>query len=74
MINSAVSENRPEAASLIAQEASRTYLHLYLYERPYEKDEEEENQWLRKMASAAAKVLSLPFCFLYYSLNKFKLF
>ena len=43
MINSAVSENRPEAASLIAQEASRTYLHLYLYERPYEKDEEEEN-------------------------------
>ena len=60
MINSAVSENRPEAASLIAQEASRTYLHLYLYERPYEKDEEEENQWLRKMASAAAKVLGIP--------------
>lgn len=60
MINSAVSENRPEAASLIAHEASRTYLHLYLYERPYEKDEEEENQWLREMASAAAKVLGIP--------------
>lgn len=59
-LSNAVSENRPEAAEMLAQEASRTYLHLYLYERPYEKDEEEENLWLKEMADAAAQVLGIP--------------
>ena len=38
----------------------RTYLHLYLYERPYEKDESEEEKWLESMAESAAKVLQIP--------------
>ena len=39
---------------------SRTFAVLYLYERPYEKDEEEENEWLMKMADAAAETLKIP--------------
>lgn len=37
----------------------RTYAVLYLYERPYEKSEEEENLWLDAMADAAAQVIAL---------------
>ena len=37
----------------------RTYAVLYLYERPYEKAEEEEVLWLDAMASAAAQVLGI---------------
>ena len=29
----------------ISETKMRTYLHLYLYERPYEKDESEEEKW-----------------------------
>jgi len=37
-------------------------VHLYvaLYERPYEKDDEEEGQWLEEMRLAAADILSIP--------------
>ncbi len=35
----------------------RTWAVLYLYERPYEKSEEEENAWLDAMASSAASVI-----------------
>ena len=35
----------------------RTYAVIYLYERPYEKDEVEEEQWFSKMAQAASEVL-----------------
>lgn len=59
-LNSAIAENKPEVNALLADEAQRTYLHLYLYERPYEKDEEEEKQWLKEMSAAAAKVLAIP--------------
>lgn len=38
---------------------SRTFAVLYLYERPYEKSEEEEELWLSKMANAASKVLGI---------------
>lgn len=37
----------------------RTYAVLYLYERPYEKSEEEENLWLNAMAASTAEVLGL---------------
>ena len=37
----------------------RTYAVLYLYERPYEKDQDEEVLWLDAMASAAAQVLGI---------------
>lgn len=61
MLNSAISENSPKAAQLVEQEAERTYLHLYLYERPYEKDESEEELWLKEMSEAAARVLGISF-------------
>ena len=37
----------------------RVYLVLYLYERPYEKDEAEENLWLKAMRETAAEVLDV---------------
>lgn len=36
---------------------ARTYAVLYLYERPYEKDEKEEDEWLELMAQTAAETL-----------------
>nr|WP_318740779.1 class I SAM-dependent methyltransferase [uncultured Treponema sp.] len=38
-----------------------TYAVIYLYERPYEKDENEEEFWFDQMAKTAAKVLNIPF-------------
>ncbi len=38
---------------------SRRYVHIALYERPYEKDEAEEAKWLDAMASAAALVFGI---------------
>ncbi len=38
----------------------RRYAVLYLYERPYEKDEDEEEKWLSLMADSAAEVLNIP--------------
>ena len=37
----------------------RTFAVLYLYERPYEKSEDEEEAWLEAMAAAAAEVLGI---------------
>lgn len=51
-----VSENDPSAGAEIAR---RRYLHLFMYERPYETDEAEENKWISAMAHAAAEVLSI---------------
>ena len=52
-----ISQNDP----LIFKEIkNRTYIHLYLYERPYEKDEKEEQAWLIRMAEAAASVIQIP--------------
>lgn len=45
--------------SIEADIKSRTFAILYLYERPYEKDETEEDAWLEAMASAAADVLGI---------------
>ena len=36
-----------------------TYLRIYLYQRPYEKDEQEETQWLEAMIQAAAQVVGV---------------
>ena len=46
-------------AGLEAEIKERTYAVLYLYERPYEKDEAEEDAWLDAMANAAAEVLGI---------------
>ena len=37
----------------------RSYALLYLYERPYEKDDEEEKAWLEAMAEAASEVTGI---------------
>ena len=57
--NTAISANGPEARQIILEETQPTYAHIYLYERPYEKDDAEEDEWLKTMAAAAAKTLGL---------------
>lgn len=56
----AISENGADAAAYIADAMKLTYLHIYLYERPYEKDETEEKVWLNIMADAAATSIGVP--------------
>lgn len=38
----------------------RRYAVLYLYERPYKKEQSEETEWLNLMAKTAAQVLNIP--------------
>ncbi len=55
--NARLSANDPTVEAGIKE---RTYAVLYLYERPYEKDEAEEEAWLDLMAKSAADVLGIP--------------
>ena len=55
--NARLSANDPDVEAGIKE---RTYAVLYLYERPYEKDETEEKIWLDLMAKSAADVLGIP--------------
>ncbi len=41
------------------EQKNRTYAVLYLYERPYEKSDEEEELWLDAMSEVAAQVLQI---------------
>lgn len=52
-----ISQNDEVAAK---EKASRLYAHLYLYERPYEKSEEDEKIWLCAMSEAVSSVLEIP--------------
>ena len=52
----AESENQPGAAS---RRLERTWLKVFLYERPYEKPEEEERAWLDAMTKALADCLGI---------------
>ena len=54
--NARISANDPAVENDIKE---RTYAVLYLYERPYEKSEQEETVWLDAMANAAAQVLGI---------------
>ncbi len=54
--NQKLSANDPNIEKEIKE---RTYAVLYLYERPYEKSEEEETIWLQAMAEAAASLLGI---------------
>lgn len=54
--NERLSANDPAVEKEIKE---RSYALLYLYERPYEKSEEEEALWLEAMAKAAADVLGI---------------
>ena len=58
-LNTAVSANTQESLTLLKAEKERTYAHLYLYERPYQKSEEEENSWLTAMADRASSILDI---------------
>ena len=54
--NERLSANDPAVEKEIKE---RTWTVLYLYERPYEKSEEEETIWLEAMAKAAAGVIGI---------------
>lgn len=54
--NERLSANDPAVEKEIKE---RTWAVLYLYERPYEKSEEEETIWLEAMAKSAASVIGI---------------
>ena len=54
--NERLSANDPAVEKEIKE---RTWAVLYLYERPYEKSDEEEEAWLQAMAEAAASLLGI---------------
>lgn len=54
--DSRISANDLSAAK---EKSARSYAHLYLYERPYEKDEKEEELWLDEISKACAEVLGI---------------
>lgn len=54
--NDRISRNDPAVEKEIEE---RRYAVLYLYERPYEKPEEEEAEWFELMAQTAAGVLNI---------------
>lgn len=53
-----ISQNDP---TIQGELVLNTYAVIYLYERPYEKDEKEEEFWFDQMAKTAAEVLNIPF-------------
>lgn len=46
------------------------HLHIALYERPYEKDDAEEELWMQSMREAAADILSIPVFHVHTKLRK----
>lgn len=54
--NTRLSANDPTIEQSIKE---RTYAVLYLYERPYQKDENEEELWFDSMANVTAEVLGI---------------
>ncbi len=54
--NERLSANDPTIEKEVKE---RTFAVLYLYERPYEKSDEEEESWLEAMAKAAAGVIGI---------------
>ncbi|MCH5291389.1 MAG: class I SAM-dependent methyltransferase [Treponema sp.] len=57
--NSRISENGPAAARIKKELLERTFLHMYLYERPYHKEPEAEAEWLSAMAEKAAETIGV---------------
>ncbi len=54
-----IAKNSAEAQKMISDEKKRTFANLYLYERPYEKDEDDEIRWLNLMKIRAAEALEI---------------
>lgn len=57
--NAILSANDSRSAAVLQDIAARTYVHLYLYERPYEKPAEEEEAWLNAMAEQSALTVGI---------------
>ena len=57
--NALISANGLDGQNALQEELARTYIHLYLYERPYEKAFEEEERWLKAMAYTAAQSICI---------------
>lgn len=57
--NAVISQNTVESQHILQNERERTFLRLYLYERPYEKPVAEEQAWLSKMADVASRVVGI---------------
>lgn len=57
--NVQISANTKIGLEMQKDELKRTYLHIYLYERPYEKDQKDEEDWLLEMKKAAASSLNI---------------
>ncbi|MBR7080815.1 MAG: class I SAM-dependent methyltransferase [Treponema sp.] len=57
--NAAISQNDAYSNQILREEKDRTYIHMYLYERPYEKDPEEERLWLGEMVKTASQTLEI---------------
>ena len=54
--NARISQNDPQIEKEITE---RRYAVLYLYERPYEKEQKEEEEWLNLMSKTAAESLGV---------------
>ncbi|MBR1536664.1 MAG: class I SAM-dependent methyltransferase [Treponema sp.] len=46
--------------SVVRNKNERLFVHLYLYERPYEKSDSDEELWLDTMAKAVSQTLEIP--------------
>lgn len=57
--NVQISANTKIGLEMQRDELKRTYLHIYLYERPYEKEQKDEEDWLLEMKKAASSSLNI---------------
>lgn len=57
--NVQISANTKIGLEMQKDELKRTYLHIYLYERPYEKEQKDEEDWLLEMKKAASSSLNI---------------
>ncbi len=57
--NAEISANTKLALKMQEDELKRSYLHIYLYERPYEKDQKDEEDWLLEIKKASSLTLNI---------------
>lgn len=57
--NQEISSNSKLGLEMQQNELKRTYLHIYLYERPYEKNQNDEDDWLLEIKKAASLTLNI---------------
>ena len=57
--NQEISSNSKLGLEMQQNELKRTYLHIYLYERPYEKNQNDEDAWLLEIKKVASLTLNI---------------